>query len=226
MIGRVMFAAAFLVIFQQMGRMEAQPLWSEVEPGSVVIAGADAQSVWNAFATLEPEERRARFEAASPALKSGLWRVHLRAFLAEHPDLTVEQLAVVREAIELASPGLFVKPLETDDGEALAKLDELSTRAKAVFPLDLGAAAFGRLGPPRRGQRSVRSLSGDGEEPPFDDGNPPTMGGCECNVWDDWCGLMYKCVGGGCYWRSWGCGTMWTKSCTGLCVFYDNCTCP
>lgn len=219
----LLFAAAVLAT-APLYAADQRPIWSEMPPAAVAVESEDAESVWSALAPMSAEERRARFEAASPALKASLWRVHIRRFLADHPDLTPQQRQLLHEAIDLAAPELFAQPLEAGDRQVSARLEEFSSRARSVFTRDFGAAAFGRLGPRYRGPKSTEANEG-GEQPPFDDGNPPTMGSCDCNVWDDWCGLMYKCVGGGCYWRSWGCGTMWTKSCTGLCIIYDGCTC-
>lgn len=172
---RLVCALVFLITTSQ--ALLAQQIWSEMRADDVVVDGSDAETAWTALASLKPEERRARFEAAPPELKSGLWRVHLRTFMSEHPDLSSEQRQLLAAAIELASPRLFVRPLEAGDGEIVAKLDDLSDRARAIFSRDLGAAAFGRLGPPYRARRDVKAHAGDGEEPPVDDGNPPTMGG-------------------------------------------------
>lgn len=194
--------------------------------GSPVVRtlAQEADAVLGSLSTLSVADRRGVFAAANSEMKAELWKAHLRRFLGEHPTLTGNQKAMILEAMSLATTELFEGPGGREEGPAA--LRDFAERASLVFPPDLATAAFARLGPEevpaaQPGSGPTTNLVDD----PGPGGGGGTLPTCSCNVWEDYCGLMKRCVGGGCYWRNWGCGNFWTAACTGLCKLYD-CGCP
>lgn len=170
--------------------------------------------------------RRAIMGALSPVDRSEAWRTLLRGYVTSHPELSGDQLAVINEAIDVASPEAFTLPIPAP----------LKDRISAVFAKSnavLGTAAttelFVTMGPKEPvganalpltqrladRVRSWRVVSAASEDDPVY---------CNCNIDIDTCDLMpdpwlqcserYTCE----FDLTWPmCGPFWSWACTGWC---------
>lgn len=170
--------------------------------------------------------RRAIMGALSPADRSDAWRAFFGHYIESHPSLSADQVAVLREAIDVASPAAFTLPVSP----------ELKDRIGVVFANTqkaLGAATanelFITLGPKaltranalpisqRIGDqvRSWRVVSAAAVDDPIY---------CNCNIEIDTCDLLpdpwlqcseqYTCE----FDLTWPmCGPLWSWACTGWC---------
>lgn len=182
----------------------------------------EAERTLEMLSRLPTVERRAIFATLTAEAKAGLWRAHLRRYLVEHSDLNDVQRAVISEALSLCNPELF-EPDLANNGVPLRHivLKALKDKALTVFSREAAIEVFAVLGSPAEHQakpaasgatasRRFKAAPNDGELPY-----------CGCNTWDDWCMGGWSCVGGGCYWQSSGCGTLWSYACTGTCKPMD-----
>ena len=171
--------------------------------------------------------RRAIMGALAPEDRSHAWRLFFDNYLAQHPELTGDQVAVIREVHAVATPDAFQAQMPAD---LKTRISEVFARAQKV----LGAAAsnelFVTLGPkqlqrasalPYRQQladrvRSWRTVSAD-------------TTGCNCNVEIDTCDLLpdpwlrcselFTCE----FDLRWPmCGPLWSWACTGWCKLIRN----
>jgi hypothetical protein len=88
--------------------------------------------------------RRALMAALTPDDRSTVWRDHFRRYIAAHPELTTSQIALIEDAIALASADTFVPGVSADRKAAIGKLYD---EARSLLG---GAAAnelFVTLGP-------------------------------------------------------------------------------
>jgi hypothetical protein len=166
--------------------------------------------------------RRAIMTELDPADRSDVWRTQFGKYLAAHPQLSAEQVAVVREAMEVASPAAFTPPVSA---EVKARVGQVFARATKVLGPQVASELFVTLGPktlqhasalPFRQRfgdqlRSWRTVSA---------GYPD----CNCNVEIDTCDLvpdpwlqcseLYTCN----FDLNWPmCGPLWSWACTGWC---------
>lgn len=151
--------------------------------------------------------RKAVFNALPASVKSSLWQEHFRAYMAAHPDLTAEQIAIIHQVSALASPEFFAAHTDMENRNKagvshkkdLMRLMSLEAEAADLFSESELRALLANLGPAEGESPSTQGIS------------------CECNVSDDWCGGSYDCYYATCDYQSSGCGTLWSKSCNGLC---------
>jgi hypothetical protein len=166
--------------------------------------------------------RRAIMTELDPADRSDVWRTQFGKYLEAHPQLSAEQVAVVREAMEVASPAAFAPPVSAEVKNRVGKV--FARALKVLGPKDAGEL-FVTLGPKtlqhasalpfsqRLGDqlRSWRTVSA---------GYPD----CNCNIEIDTCDLvpdpwlqcseLYTCN----FDLSWPmCGPLWSWACTGWC---------
>ena len=138
--------------------------------------------------------RRAMWAYLSPQVKSAIWTHHLELFLNAHPDLTAEQLDVVKESSFLATPDRFE---DSARSSTLAALKDLQLKAQTVFAKEEVARLLVQLGPVSRDPVILQPL-------------------CSCS--DDWdCGGG-SCTGNRCS-LSYGCGPYQMDYCMGVCSF-------
>lgn len=166
--------------------------------------------------------RRAIMTELDPECRSSVWRAQFTKYLQAHPELTAEQVAVVNEAIDVASPAAFTPPV---NAEVKARVGKVFARATKVLGQRVASELFVTLGPKtlqhanalpltqRLGDelRSWRTVSAG-----FPD--------CNCNIEIDTCDLvpdpwlecseLYTCN----FDLSWPmCGPLWSWACTGWC---------
>ena len=56
------------------------------------------------LSTLSINERKDHFRIASAKDRSDLWKTHFAEYIKTHPDLTQDQLKIIEEGVDLASP--------------------------------------------------------------------------------------------------------------------------
>jgi hypothetical protein len=166
--------------------------------------------------------RRAIMSELTPADRSAAWRNHFEQYLASRPNLSKEQIAVVREAMALASPEAFAPPVPDDHRE---RIGQVFTKAVELLGKQDAGELFVTLGPraltkgnalPLR-ERIANSIRGwrvaSAEYPD-----------CNCNIEIDTCDLVpdpwlqcsenYTCI----FDMEWPmCGPLWSWACTGWC---------
>jgi hypothetical protein len=169
--------------------------------------------------------RRAIMGALSPADRSDAWRGFFRSYLTTHPALTSEQVAVINEAIDVASPEAFTlpmpAPLKDRIGQVFAKSEAVLGKAAAteLFVTMGPKAPVGGNALPLRQQLADRVRSWRVVSAAADD----TID-CNCNIEIDTCDLMpdpwlkcselYTCQ----FVLTWPmCGPLWSWACTGWC---------
>jgi hypothetical protein len=170
--------------------------------------------------------RRAIMGALSPADRSTSWRTFFRSYVASHPSLSTEQVAVINEAIDAATPDAFSLPVPTPTKERISRV---FTKAEKVLGKQAATELFVTMGPkqamgasalPLRQQladrvRSWRVVSAAEEDVVY----------CNCNIdidtcdilsTDPWlvCSELYTCE----FDLNWPmCGPFWSWACTGWC---------
>ena len=191
-------------------------------------AGLETAELRDAAANIEaypPLYRRAIMDALSPEDRSHAWREFFQEYIAAHPTLTADQLAVMHDAIAVASPEAFT----TSMSPALKqRISDVFEHANKSLGKDVATELFVTLGPknleranalPLRQQiadrvRSWRVASAQ----------EATVSDCNCNIEIDTCDLMpnpwlrcselFACN----FDLDWPmCGPLWSWACTGWC---------
>lgn len=195
----------------------------------------DASRAFYEFVSkLTPDDQRMVFSGLAAETKERLWHDHLLEMERRHPELTSKQLAIIREAHALIDSGVFrqvrVDRQSPPDHAIDLQLERLHRRAVEVLGFDLAFEALAQLG---YGENMHVSLpqtdietAVDAYGVAFTKAETDDLPRRTCTTWDDWCGLMAKCEGGGCYWSTWGCGTLFARACVGMCKGYEGCGCP
>lgn len=135
-----------------------QPAQSEIEE--------QAARIYNNLYLLSIRDRKELFSGLTPELKSELWKVHYRSYLARHPDLTGDQKQAIDAAIVHFTPEAYQIPegsLEWE--EKVHKPIQLVTkRIFEVFPPEVARELVTVLGDPDSPQsfnfRRINSLRG------------------------------------------------------------------
>jgi hypothetical protein len=166
--------------------------------------------------------RRSIMRDLDPQDRADVWRAHFRQYLARHRSLSEAQVALLQQAIDLATPEAFAPPLASDLREQIS-----STFNDAIELFGPGAASelFVTLGPKQLTRASalpwtqrladrVRGWRVAQAELPD----------CNCNIdidtcdlsFDPWlqCSEIYSCN----FDLDWPmCGPLWSWACTGWC---------
>ena len=187
------------------------------------LSPSELEAASTAIDRYPPLYRRAIMGALDPADRSQAWRLQFSRYLATHPSLTLEQQAVVREAIAVATPDAFAPPVRED---VKLQVQDVFKRATALLgPKDAGEL-FVTLGP-KTVQRADNAL-------PFAERVADRIRGwrsvsadtpdCNCNIDIDTCDLvpdpwlqcseLYTCQFD-LHWPM--CGPLWSWACTGWC---------
>jgi hypothetical protein len=145
--------------------------------------------------------RRAVFGALPLESKIDLWKEHIKRFRLAHPELSIEQSAVLDDAATLV-PNLFSP---SADSHAHTELSWFEDRAVAVLGSNNAFAAIAMLG----AAEPMRATTGTGTEPAAQE--------CWCNVGsscscpnDSRCRRIGRCEG-----TDSGCGCFWIHDCDG-----------
>jgi hypothetical protein len=190
-------------------------------------ASLDPTELRDAAANIDaypPVYRKAIMGALTAEDRSSAWRKFFQDYVDANLSLTSEQIAVVREAMDVASPSAFGSGISA---ETKQRITDVFTRAEKVLGPNAAKELFVTLGPkqslkanalPLRQQiadnmRSWRVVNATEEA--LD---------CNCNIEIDTCDLMpnpwlacselYTCQ----FDQSWPmCGPLWSWACTGWC---------
>jgi hypothetical protein len=170
-----------------------------------------------------PVYRKAIMAALTPADRSAAWREFFQKYIDSHPSLSTEQVVVLREAMEIASPeALGAAP----SAATKQRITAVFTRAQALLGPNAARELFVSLGPkdltkanalPYTQQLADRFRS-------WRVVNAEESTECNCNIDIDTCDLMpnpwlacselYTCE----FDLSWPmCGPLWSWACTGWC---------
>lgn len=174
-----------------------------------------------------PVRERVRLYHTMPnAMRAAVWSRHLLTALAEHPEYTAEQRAVIQDALALLTADFFaIDSTSPHFAERVdAPLRRLKERATEAFGPRTARELFQQMGP------TVPASSAPAENP-----NPPIVtpswgwrpiantATCECSIQSDWCsdwsglGMVYCAQSGGCWFSTKGCGTFLQYACNGMC---------
>jgi len=140
---RLLATAAAVLLTATLG--SAAPI---TEPPECVLAGRwvrahadDLPTTLAAVSRFSPTYRRAIHNALPREARVSLWREHLESFLVPGSGLSEVQRAAVRDVIARL-PALHAESADPAEREAL------TARLTTLFPRDLGARVFTKLGPP------------------------------------------------------------------------------
>ncbi len=94
-------------------------------------------------------ERNQLFMQLPSSMKSRVWSHHLLIALAQHPEFTDAQRAVINYGLSVMTPQLFDVDPSSAQWKSLVDepLRELTKQAKAAFPLNVARELFLQLGP-------------------------------------------------------------------------------
>jgi hypothetical protein len=169
--------------------------------------------------------RRAIMTALPPADRSAAWREFFGEYIESHPALSTEQVAVLNDAIAVATPEAFTLPMKPELKERISLTFE---RTQKLLGASTANELFVTLGPARleranalpftqriadsvRSWGVVRAAASDISE-------------CNCNIEIDTCDILpnpwlrcselYTCE----FDLTWPmCGPLWSWACTGWC---------
>lgn len=182
------------------------------------LASADVLQAYKDISALPVSQRGDAFANSSAQKKSALWTLHMKLFLSKHPELTEEQRRIVSDAISLATPQFF--EIRSDNPEWATKVDEplqrLTQRAVEAFTPEVAYKIFGVIGDSDTPSQSRKNSASPAQVQKVSMATPD----CTCSISSDWC-FLRSCYGGGCWWKTSGCGTLYQYACTGLCRFFE-----
>jgi hypothetical protein len=189
-------------------------------------ASLDSAELHVAAANIEaypPVYRKAIMGALTPDDRSTAWRQFFQNYLTANPTLTADQIALVREAMDVASPAAFGAGISA---ETKQRITDVFTRAEKVLGPNAAKELFITLGP----KQSLKANA-----LPFSQQLADNMRSwrvvsatesveCNCNIEIDTCDLMpnpwlacselYTCE----FDQNWPmCGPLWSWACTGWC---------
>ncbi len=210
-------AEAFLLPIARMpNQEEAAMAWAaNLSPARLSSAGVEIDAY-------PPVYRRAIMRSMAPEDRSIAWRAHLARFVRQHRSLTLDQVAVIDEAIALASEDAFTPPLAPDVRE---KITDLYNRALTSLGPTVTAELFVTLGPKTLARPNALPVMQQVADKVRSWGVASAENGdCNCNIdvdtcdisWDPWlqCSEMYTCN----FDLEWPmCGPFWSWACTGWC---------
>lgn len=190
------------------------------------VAGLSAREVAGATARVEAYPalyRRALMATLTPEDRARVWRGQFEKFLATHEDLSVEQRAVLTDAMALMTADAFRPPLSADLSAEITRVFDEATR---VLPGQSAKELFVSLGPKDALTASALPLTQRMADR-IRSWRVASASGADCNcsididtcdIWPepDWlqCSEQYTCNMD----LSWPmCGPLWSWACTGWC---------
>lgn len=172
---------------------------------------ADVVRTYDELRSMRRPARTQLLAQMPSAAQSAIWAHHLLTTLVQHPEFSLEQRAVIQEALSLLTPELFEidhsNPRWADVVDL--PLRRLKQRAMAAFP-DRAFARdlFTQLGPD-----SELSQPSSGRPRSIQTNAEP----CTYSVDSDWCYTGFACKNAWCNFTGAGCGTLLLYPCEGLC---------
>jgi hypothetical protein len=171
-----------------------------------------------------PVYRKAIMGALSPADRSAAWRKFFQEYLDSHSSLNEDQTAVLRDAIDVASPEAFGSKITP---ETKQRISDIFTRAQQVLGQNVAKDLFVTLGPKQSAKANALPLKqqlADSIRSWRTVNASESAGECNCNIEIDTCDLtpdpwlacseLYTCE----FDLSWPmCGPLWSWACTGWC---------
>jgi hypothetical protein len=189
-------------------------------------AGLDKAELRSAASNIEAYPalyRRAIMGALTPEDRSNAWREFFQDHISSHPSLTSEQVAVLREAIDVASPAAFSQPMAADVKQ---RIGDVFGRATKVLGANAANELFVTLGPKQLQVANALPLSQQLADKvrSWRVVSANEQSGCNCNIEIDTCDLLpdpwlqcselFTCE----FDLSWPmCGPLWSWACTGWC---------
>ena len=184
----------------------------------------NAQALHSAALTINeypPLYRRAIMGALDPAGRSDAWRARFDDYLASHPALSAEQIAVVQEARAVASPEAFAPPVSPD---VQARIGAVFNAAIRTLGARDAGELFVTLGPTAPAKNALPLTQRLADEVRTWRVASAAYPDCNCNVEVDTCDLVpdpwlkcseiYTCN----FDLTWPmCGPLWSWACTGWC---------
>jgi hypothetical protein len=173
--------------------------------------------------------RRAIMTALAPADRAQAWRGHFHAYIAAHPELTADQLAALRESIDVITPDAFAVPVASElrdrIGKAFAHTQQaLGVPAATELFVTLGSKELKKASALPLTQRIADTLRSWRVVSASASDSTASIVDCNCNIDIDTCDLepdpwlicseQYTCE----FDLSWPmCGPLWSWACTGWC---------
>lgn len=113
------------------------------------LAQPDVAAKYESLRTLSKRDLRPEWVQLTPAMKSGIWTLHLTQFLDDHPELTAEQRSVVFEALGLIASGALEVDYRSPEyaTRVLEPARQLERRARTLLPNELVREALLQLSP-------------------------------------------------------------------------------
>ena len=180
--------------------------------------GMSPEALLAAFGQMTVRERHASYRSQSSEVKSTLWRLQLRSFANEHPNLTQRQRSFLDRAEQALVPSAFVQDSEqSHNAKALcAQASEVFERAELTALNLLG-------GPVRPLLTALPSRQSSLGLTPWVTvaAAASRFGPCDCNTSTSCtlCQLVSICLPreSFCTYQSSGCGCFWLEECDGFC---------
>lgn len=195
----------------------------------------EVAQTYEALLSKSKRDRMSAYGDLPSSMKSAIWIHRCLTALAQHPEFTQAQRAMLRDALALFTPELFeISPSSPDWSNRVDQpLRNLANRAKAAFGFGLAGKLFAQLEPdnppaaappareayPELQQVNPQGLS---QSPKTLRPVPDALPRCSCSTASDYCALEWGsdwyCLAGGCVWgTNRGCGTVLAYPCNGLC---------
>jgi len=165
------------------------------------------------------ELARAYVNSLDPAGKSAFWRDHVGSFLVQ--PLSDGQRSVIEAVIERLTPDLFERAA-IDGASTRSELEQVKSMIDSVFD-EADAAVLTGLAPDAFSASLLPSVSQQASRLGKAAQSATTMAfiDCTCDTYSDLCYANFFCVsgmeGGGCYYKSTGCGLFFAFPCDGVC---------
>lgn len=197
---RALVVTAIGLVFLSAGAAMAQE-----RAAGLRLAQPDAAAKYEFLRTLSKSDMRSEWVQLSPAMKRGIWTLHLTQFLDDRPELTPEQRGVVFEALGLIASGIFEVDYRSPEyaTRVLEPVRQLERRARAVMPKELVREVLLQLSP-EAGRPGFRAAAQNTCYCRRSAGSEDCPGGM-CVQDPNWCAFYPYC------------GPMMMEACDGVC---------
>lgn len=246
-----LFFLLFLMIVS-LGFHLTTSLAQTVEQPQQSVIEKEAALIYENLTLLSINDRKEFYNELSPELKSELWKVHLKLYLAKNSDLNEKQIQAVEAVLTFIKPQLF--EISQDNPEWEEKVNRptqnLTKGILEVFPREVARELLTVLGDSQssisfniRRINYVPILNNDNCARPKQEIKPFLVKkqiktqdqqfkmisarlvpeNCDCSTRSDWCPQGTSCDQSPCQQQQF-CGTMFLYICNGLCIIAP-CSC-